>query len=203
MSENREPSESFPEVAHLLRLKKHEVPPPGYFNGFSAKVIARIEADALAQSQSEAGKWWSALLAPISWQRGMAGANTLLVVGIGITGVAAYQSLQPSPEDEQAHFAALQLPATSGSNAEKALGLAGVATASVDAHFRSTVSLAGDSARPMVRSAAYPASFTPVQYATTTTTIEGGAEVAPAALFAPPTVQSLQTSQPRFVFQRE
>lgn len=203
MSENREPSESFPEVAHLLRLKKHEVPPPGYFNGFSAKVIARIEADAMAQSRAGAGKWWSALLAPISWQRGIAGANTLLVVGIGITGVAAYQSLQSSPEDEQAHFSALQLPASSVSNAEKAVGLAGVATAPVDQHFRSTVSLGADSARSTGRSVSYSGGFTPVQYATSSTTIEGGAEIAPAALFAPPTVQSLQTTQPRFVFQRE
>ena len=39
-----ESEHNFQDVKRLLKLKRHEVPPPGYFNGFSSEVIARIRA---------------------------------------------------------------------------------------------------------------------------------------------------------------
>jgi hypothetical protein len=39
-----EENNNFRELKQLLRLKQHEVPPPGYFNHFSGDVISRIRA---------------------------------------------------------------------------------------------------------------------------------------------------------------
>jgi hypothetical protein len=39
-----ETNDNFEEVQQLLKIKRHEIPPPGYFNGFSGDVISRIQA---------------------------------------------------------------------------------------------------------------------------------------------------------------
>ncbi len=189
------PDSSFSEVTQVLRLKRHEVPPPGYFNGFSAKVIARIEADQLGSHRARAaGTWWNALLAPIGWQRGLAGANTLLFVGIGITAVAGYQALQSTPDEENVTWAALQLPPSSAPTNDRSLEYAAALTPALNPTFRSSVS--GNSRE---RGTA----VLPVSYSSSADSSVSGDGFTPASLFNPPSVQTLQAGQPRFVFPTE
>ena len=51
MSSDRE---DFVELRRLLALKRHETPPPGYYNRFSSQVIARIRA---GEALPEASFW--------------------------------------------------------------------------------------------------------------------------------------------------
>ena len=49
MNENEH---NFEELKKLLKLKQHEVPPPGYFNHFSGQVISRIRAGEAGGAQT-------------------------------------------------------------------------------------------------------------------------------------------------------
>jgi len=46
--------DDFQDLQRLLRLKRHEQPPPGYFEGFSSKVIDEIKASQMVHESS----WW-------------------------------------------------------------------------------------------------------------------------------------------------
>lgn len=59
----KEEEQSFESLCRLLALKRHEVPPPGYFNGFSRQVLARIRA---GEAEVAAGSW-ERLLAGMPW----------------------------------------------------------------------------------------------------------------------------------------
>src|SRR5258708_4374558 len=52
------PEDQFQDVRRVLRCKRYEQPPPGYFNSFSDQIISRIETeDAMVY-----GSWWSWLM---------------------------------------------------------------------------------------------------------------------------------------------
>lgn len=53
MNEN---DNNFSDLKHLLKLKRHEIPPPGYFHTFSDQVIARISAGEARSSGSLIGQ---------------------------------------------------------------------------------------------------------------------------------------------------
>ena len=81
MNENEN---NFESLRRLLALKRHEIPPPGYFNSFSGAVISRIRAGETSES---VGDWFSKLLQAFEFKPAFAGAFAsalflLLVFGI-------------------------------------------------------------------------------------------------------------------------
>jgi hypothetical protein len=56
MNENEN---NFDALRRLLKLKRHETPPPGYFNSFSGQVIARIRAGEGRAERTDAEKYFS------------------------------------------------------------------------------------------------------------------------------------------------
>jgi hypothetical protein len=90
---NPEP-ENFERLRRLLIVKRHEQPPPGFFEGFSRRVIARLEAGETGEV-ARAGLW--RVLWPGDWLGGfwdalerrpaLAGAFGLSVGGLLLTGI--------------------------------------------------------------------------------------------------------------------
>ncbi len=46
--------ENFDSLRQLLKLKREETPPPGYFNNFSAQIIAQIRSGETAEVRTVA-----------------------------------------------------------------------------------------------------------------------------------------------------
>lgn len=76
------PSEFDPQdmLQRLLALKRHEVPPPGFFEAFPDRVRARILAEAKAPSPG----WWERLDVGRWWRPALAGACAALAAGLWI-----------------------------------------------------------------------------------------------------------------------
>ena len=86
MNENEN---NFESLRRLLALKRHETPPPGYFENFSGVVMARIRAGDAGQTESASGQlpWLFRLLTAFEAKPAFAGAFAsalclLLVLGI-------------------------------------------------------------------------------------------------------------------------
>lgn len=88
-----ESNNNFKELKQLLKLKRHEIPPPGYFNNFSGDVIARIRAgeasgaSSFFEQMNESVPWLAGLLRLFETRPGMIGASAtalclLLVVSV-------------------------------------------------------------------------------------------------------------------------
>lgn len=113
---NPAPEENFDQLRKLLALKRHEAPPPGYFNDFSAKVCARIEAAEAARPVS----WWSRLFVTFDAKPIMACAYGLAVGGLTLFAVYFASNLgtdvanQPPANDPSTEMS----PALQGSPAE-------------------------------------------------------------------------------------
>jgi hypothetical protein len=88
MNENEK---NFESLRRLLALKRHEVPPPGYFNNFSGAVISRIRAGEANMSASMSERlfteapWLLKLIQAFEFKPAFAGAfaSGLVVLLVG------------------------------------------------------------------------------------------------------------------------
>ena len=75
-----EQDNNFAELKQLLKLKQHEIPPPGYFENFSSHVTSRIRAGEASSSRSFAERleaeapWAVSFLRIFETRPGMIGA---------------------------------------------------------------------------------------------------------------------------------
>src|SRR5438034_11733273 len=81
--------EEFDRLRKLLALKRQEQPPPGYFDHFSDKIIARIEAEGLCPRVS----WWQRMFPQWDAKPVLACAYRLVITGLLAIGVGVSQSL--------------------------------------------------------------------------------------------------------------
>jgi len=132
--------QDFDPLGKLLALKLHEPPPSGYFNHFSDKVIARIEAQGLAMRPS----WWQRLFPELDARPVLACAYGLIITGLLVVGLGVSQSLEseesPAPTLGSPWFAQTPAPASLPSGAAVARPLTEQTdpTSSVDPVFTSS-----------------------------------------------------------------
>jgi len=101
-------SENFEQLQRLLKLKRHETPPGGYFNNFSRNVISGIRsqqsrrsyADPMAKLNSEA-PWLMRLWQWLEAKPAFAGAAGAMACAVIIGGIA----LADKPAGTNSEFA--------------------------------------------------------------------------------------------------
>lgn len=91
--------DNYEQLQKLLTLKRHEQPPPGYFHGFSDKVIARLEAENAAPYS-----WWQRWISNFDAKPVVACAYGVAVGVLLLFGVGFAQIF----ENEQADTLALK-----------------------------------------------------------------------------------------------
>jgi len=92
---NEVPDQDFKNLQRLLKLKRHELPPPRFFNDFSTQITARIRSGEVAPDGESAGEkvptWIKRFWSLLESQPGLSGlvgaaACGLLLAGMILTG---------------------------------------------------------------------------------------------------------------------
>jgi hypothetical protein len=125
-----ESEHNFQDVKQLLKLKRHEVPPPGYFNNFSSQVISRIRAgeqeSATFAEKVQGNSWLHNLLHIFDARPGVIGGlatSACLLVVFGLV-------LSEHPDSNAGGFAAnAQTPQVFASNGQSGNAPEGVPAA--------------------------------------------------------------------------
>jgi hypothetical protein len=89
--------EEFEKLQKLLKLKRHEQPPPGYFNNFSGRVVSRIEAnDRERDPMWNDAPWLRRFLMLLETNPIAAGLFGMSICGLLISGIAYSQYHTPA-----------------------------------------------------------------------------------------------------------
>jgi hypothetical protein len=80
-------SENFDSLRQLLSLKRHEIPPPGYFDRFSREVTARIKAGERGGEIGASYSWLRRLLGMFDVKPIFAGAFGTAVCAFIVSGI--------------------------------------------------------------------------------------------------------------------
>ena len=85
-----ESEQQFDNLRQLLKLKQHEVPPPGYFSGFSSQIISSIREERQVASparSSSVPSWLAGILAAFDSRPGVLGGLATSMVLFLVLGV--------------------------------------------------------------------------------------------------------------------
>lgn len=90
-------TDNFEALRKLLVLKKHEVPPPGYFDQFAGEIRSRLAAGEHRQTDlwremGDEASWLQRLWSSLAAQPALAGAVGMAVCGLMLAGVYFSQS---------------------------------------------------------------------------------------------------------------
>lgn len=101
MNENQQ---NFDELKRLLKLKQHEVPPPGYFNRFSDQVVSRIRAGEASGSNMAferlevSAPWLANLLRVFETKPGIVGGFAVSLCLLLVLGVVFAEYSEPGAQ---------------------------------------------------------------------------------------------------------
>ncbi|HEX3798552.1 MAG TPA: hypothetical protein VH413_07615 [Verrucomicrobiae bacterium] len=92
-----EDQQDFGKLKQLLKLKRYEQPPPGYFNGFSGRVVDRIEATGSEAAFVRQSSWLRRVFNLLETNPVAAGLFGMSICGLLISAIA-YSQYQPSAD---------------------------------------------------------------------------------------------------------
>jgi hypothetical protein len=110
-------TENFESLRRLLALKRHEQPPPGYFNDFSSQVVARIKAGEHRESAAGIERlfaeapWLQRILAAFETKPILAGAFGAAVCALLLSGIV-FAEFHPEPAPVPALAATSDAPSS-------------------------------------------------------------------------------------------
>lgn len=81
------PPDNFDRLQRLLKCKRYEPPPPGYFDDFADQVIVRLERTTTVRASS----WWADLVAGLEVKPLLVGAYGVAVCGLLLFGISISQ----------------------------------------------------------------------------------------------------------------
>ena len=113
-----------------MALKRHEIPPPGYFDGFSRNVMARIKVGDYGNEMEGQASWINRFLGMFNVKPVFAGAFGTAVCAFLVSGIL---SSEPTPVMAGAHtgegtspnFGGPAVPAIAGADSANSNAVAG------------------------------------------------------------------------------